>query len=185
LCNVSTRIVVVGDLKFYAQLLGREYMSSSWCMLCTSHPSEWKHHPLSPSNLWTIEKIKNHKERIDWKEVKEAREILGIVNYPVWDFIQPENFMFPELHAEIGLVNNVLDKFYSFIDDQVEAITPEEATARNTYIIADVALTKAIQRLSEWKESEGAQLEFHRYNRIHLTKELKKRNQDPKIISDL
>jgi len=185
LCNVSTRIVVVGDLKFYAQLLGRENMSSSWCMWCTSHPSEWKHHPLPPSDLWTIKKIKNHKERIDRKEIKEAREILGIVNYPVWDFIQPENFMFPELHAEIGLVNNVLDKFYSFIDDQVEAITPEEATARNTYIIADVALTKAIQRLSEWKESEGAQLEFHRYNRIHLTKELKKRNQDPKIISDL
>ncbi len=46
-------------------------------------------------------------------------------------------------------------------------------------------MTKAIQRLSEWKESEGAQLEFHRYNRIHLTKELKKRNQDSKIISDL
>jgi len=46
-------------------------------------------------------------------------------------------------------------------------------------------LTKAIQRLSEWKESEGTQLEFHRYNRIHLTKELKKRNQDPTIICDL
>jgi len=28
-------------------------------------------------------------------------------------------------------------------------------------------------------------LEFHRYNRIHLTKELKKRNQDPTIICDL
>jgi hypothetical protein len=126
LCNVSTRIVVVGDLKFYAQLLGTENMSSSWCMWCTLHPSEWKHHPLPPSDL---QKDKNHKECIDRKEVKEAREILGIVNYPVWDFIQPENFMFPELHAEIGLVNNVLDKFYSFIDDQVEAITPEEATA--------------------------------------------------------
>jgi hypothetical protein len=29
-------------------------------------------------------------------------------------------------------------------------ITPEEATAWNTYIIADVALTKAIERLCEW-----------------------------------
>ncbi len=63
--------------------------------------------------------------------------------------------MFPELHAEIGLVNNVLDKFYSFIDDQVEAITPEEATAWNTYIIANVTFMKATERLSGWKENGG------------------------------
>jgi len=143
LCNVSTRIVVVGDLKFYAQLLGRENMSSSWFMWCTSHPSEWKHHPLPPSNLWTIKKIKKkHKECIDRKQVKEAREILGIVNYPVWDFIQPENFMFLELQPEIGLVNNVLDKLYSFIDDQVEAVTLEEATARNTYNVCRCCFDK-------------------------------------------
>jgi hypothetical protein len=80
-------------------------------MWYTLHPSEWKHHPLPPSDLWTIEKIKNHKECIYGKEVKEAREILGVVKCPVWDFIQPENFMFLELHTEIGLVNNVLDKF--------------------------------------------------------------------------
>jgi len=28
-------------------------------------------------------------------------------------------------------------------------------------MFADVALTKAIQRESEWKESEGGELEFH------------------------
>jgi hypothetical protein len=149
-------------------------MSSSWCMWCTSHPSDWKHHPLPPSETWTIEKIKEMKERIDRRELREPREIMGVVDKPIWDFIQPENYIFPELHAEIGLVNNVLDKFYAFIDDQVEAVTPEEALARNTYIVADVSLTKAMQRLSEWKENEGPELEFHRHNRIHVSKELKK-----------
>jgi hypothetical protein len=47
----------------------------------------------------------------------EAREILGIVHYSVWDLIQPETYLFPELYAEIGLMNNVLDRFYSFIND--------------------------------------------------------------------
>jgi hypothetical protein len=83
--------------------------------------------------------------------------------------------MFPQLHAEIGLVNNVLDKFYFFIDDQVEAISPEEALARNTYIMADVAVCNATQALSDWKETEGPQLEFNRYNRIGVTRELKKK----------
>jgi hypothetical protein len=128
-CYVSCQVVVVGDLKYYAQLLGRENMSSSWCMWCTSHPSNWKHHPLPPLETWTIKKIKAIKERIDCRELREPQEILGVVDKPIWDFIQPDNYIFPKLHAEIGLVSNVLDKFYLFIDDQVEAVTPEEALA--------------------------------------------------------
>ncbi len=58
-----------------------------------------------------------------------------VVSNPVWDFVQPQNYIFPELHAEIGLVNNVLDNFYTFIDDQVEALTPEELTSRNSFIV--------------------------------------------------
>jgi len=118
-----------------------------------------------------------YKDHINHRELREARDIWGIVDYTVWDFIQPENYMFPQLHAEMGLVNNVLDKFYSFIDDQVEAISPEEALARNSYIIADIALCNAMRELSVWKEMEGPQLEFNRYNRMSVRKELKKRTK--------
>jgi len=40
LCDCSARVYLVGDLKFYAQMAGREGMSSYWCMWCTLHPSE-------------------------------------------------------------------------------------------------------------------------------------------------
>jgi hypothetical protein len=56
------------------------------------------------AETWTIEIIKEYKDRINHRELREARDIRGIVNYPAWDFIQPENYMFPQLHAEIGLV---------------------------------------------------------------------------------
>jgi len=42
-------------------------------------------------------------------------------------------------------VNNVLGNFYTFIDDQVEAVTQEESTSRNSFLVADVALTMAMQ----------------------------------------
>ena len=61
--------------------------------------------------------------------------------------MQPENYIFPEQHAEIGLMNNVLDNFYAFIDDQVGAVTQEDLTSRNLFIVADVALTMAMQQL--------------------------------------
>ncbi len=82
-------------------------MSSSWCMWCQSHPSNWKFHPLPPTEHWTIAKIKGHKELIDHNNLKEPRHVLGIVNNPVWDFVEVKNYIFPELHVEIGIVNNV------------------------------------------------------------------------------
>jgi hypothetical protein len=111
--------------------------------------------------------------------------MLGVVSNTAWDFSQPQNYIFPEIHAEIGLVNNILDNYYTFIDDQVEAVTPEELTSRNSFIVADVVLTLATQRVSNWKEDVAPQLEFHRYNQIQVSKELKKRGLDPLVLTDL
>ena len=160
-------------------------MSSSWCMWCTAHPNTWKQHPVPAAEDWSIAKIKSVKERIERRELKEPCEMLGVVNDPIWDFVEPQNYIFPELHAEIGLVNNVLDKFYSFIDDKVEAITEEELTRRNSFIVADVALTVAMQRLQSWKEDAAPQLEFHRHERMQVVKELKRPNLGAVVIADL
>jgi hypothetical protein len=42
LCDVPIKIFIYGYLKFFAQFLGRDGMSSSWCMWCDLHPSEWR-----------------------------------------------------------------------------------------------------------------------------------------------
>ena len=101
-------------------------MSGSWCMWCMLHPNDWKLHPLPEANPWTIQKIKEKKEQIDAGVLSEPSSICGVINDPIWDFIEPSHMVFPQLHKEIGLVNNVLDSFYIFIDDQVEAPTQEE-----------------------------------------------------------
>jgi hypothetical protein len=41
LFDVSICLFVTGDLKFYAQMLGRDNMSGSWCMWCHMAPNEW------------------------------------------------------------------------------------------------------------------------------------------------
>ena len=150
ICNVPTRLVLVGDLKFYAQMSGRDGMSSSWCMWCQLHPSEWKKFferngdiPAEEQESWTVEKLKEQKGKILRKELKTAKQIKGVVDFPVWDFIKIENYIFPQLHFEIGVVNMVLDNLYSFIEDQVEVLSPEEKVGRNNVIIANVALDEA------------------------------------------
>jgi arsenate reductase-like glutaredoxin family protein len=126
-------------------------------MWCRSHPSEW-------SSLdrcfpaWTVEELKTHKDRIVAERLKEPRDICGVVSYPVWDFIEPLHYLFPELHVEIGLVNNVLDKFYDWVEDHIEVASAEEKLCCNTMIILDTELTKAANKLERWKTLHGTEL---------------------------
>jgi hypothetical protein len=136
-------------------------MSGSWCMWCMSHPNDWKLHPVPEVEYWTIQKIKEHKERVNAGLAREPSSICGVVNYLLWVFIEPLHMVFLQLHVEIGLVDNVLDSFYLFIDQQVEAPTDKENCSRNSYIIADVSLKKGVERLDEWKAVDANNLQGH------------------------
>jgi hypothetical protein len=139
----------------------------------------------APDTELDYRKIKSHKELIDQERISKPRKVLGVLRNPVWVFVEVENFIFPQLHAEIGIVNIVLDKFYSFIDDQVEAITPEEATSRYSYVVGDVVLSLAIKRIMDWKEDSVPQLEFHRVNRIQCSRELWKKGLSQDEVTNL
>jgi hypothetical protein len=66
-----------------------------------------------------------------------------IVSEPLIDFIQQKKYIFPQLHLEIGAVNNLLNHLHAFIEEQVEVLSDEERALRNSKIIVDVAYTKA------------------------------------------
>ena len=183
ICNVPTRLVLVGDLKFYAQMSGRDGMSSSWCMWCQLHPSEWKTFiekrgdiPIEQQQMWTVELIKEYKQKIIRKEIKTPKEIKGVVDYPVWDFIPIENYIFPQLHFEIGVVNMVLDNLYCFIEDRVEVLSPEEKVGRNKVIIANVALDEAKEKLASWTENKEVDLEMYRMEKNNISVALRSRD---------
>jgi hypothetical protein len=52
---------------------------------------------------------------------------------------------------------------YSTIDDHVEGPTDEEKCSWNSYIMANVALTKSLKKLNVWKETDGIALQGHCY----------------------
>ena len=80
----------------------------------------------------------------------------GIVSDPIIPFIEPENYIFPLLHFEIGAVNNVLDSLRNFVEDQVEIISEKEKVARNCVITADLSCTRAKEILEEFSENGAA-----------------------------
>jgi hypothetical protein len=112
ICDVNTHVIVVGDLKFYAQILGGENMSSYWCMRCDAHPNTWANLDASSNfDLWTIEHIQVHRNKVIGEGLKDAKDACRVVDFPLWDFIQPLHYVFPQLHVEIGLENIVLESF--------------------------------------------------------------------------
>jgi hypothetical protein len=72
-CDVPTRLFINGDLKYFAQMLGCEGMSTSWCMWCQIHPSQWKGLVSVPVNeLWTVTKQQQFVQQINSGILREA-----------------------------------------------------------------------------------------------------------------
>jgi hypothetical protein len=92
-CNVPCELFINGDIKYFAQLLGHDWMSSFWCMWCQSHPSNWKHNR-SNKNLWTIDLQKDFCHKKSRGEQKEPRDINGIATLPVYNFVEPYHYIF-------------------------------------------------------------------------------------------
>jgi hypothetical protein len=98
----------------------------------------------------------------------------GIVSNPLIPFIEPKNYIFPLLHFEIGMINNVLDSLRSFVQQQVEVLSDKEKWARNNVIIADVSLTRLKERTDYFNESGGAiELRSLKVQIVHLNQALR------------
>jgi hypothetical protein len=176
--NVPIYLYINGDHKFFAQMLGRDGMSTSWCMYCKSHPKDWKGLISVPiADLWSIAQQLQFVERINAGQLKDAKDKKGIVSLPLIDFIEPHHYIFPQLHFEIGTVNNVLDALKGFIEEEVEMLSEAEVEARNSKIISDISYTKAKEKSDQFNTTGGAiELKLFRIERVRVNQALKNRN---------
>lgn len=176
--NVPISIFINGDLKFFAQMLGRDGMSTSWCMYCKIHPKDWSGLVAVPEDeMWTVAQQIEFVDSINAGRLKEAKDKKGIVTLPLLSFVEPKHFIFPQLHFEIGTVNNVLDALRGFIEDEVEALPEKEVEARNAKIIADASYTKAKELSNHFNTTgQGIDLKLFRIERARINQALKNRN---------
>ncbi len=143
-------------------------------MWCNAHPNTWPNlNASSRVELWTMERMKEHRNKIIREKLKDPKDICGIVDFPLWDFIEPLHYILPQLHIEIGLVNYVLENFYDFDEDQVEVAPPEEHMACNSMILCDVAVIKAKESVDDWNDTGNADLALQCYSKLQLSKALK------------
>jgi hypothetical protein len=64
--NVPVNLFINSGHKFFAQMLGRDGMSMSWCMYCKTHPKDWKGVPSVPAiELWSVAQQFQYDENIN------------------------------------------------------------------------------------------------------------------------
>jgi hypothetical protein len=139
-------------------------------------PSEWKSGDSSAnSEEWTLDKLKAHMLKVSEGIFKTPTEIRGVVDFPVWDFIDVVYFVYPVLHGEIGLANVAVDAFFDVLDDKIEVMTVAEKTARSQVVFADIAFDSCKDRLAEWSTSGPIDLAGFQIARTDVNAALRQR----------
>ena len=123
---VPIRILISGDLAFFATIVGKNNMSGHWCHWCMLSPSEWENCDHEKGDKWTVQLIKDNLERQLINPDMTPYEKKGCVLPMLFDSIPIENYIFSLLHAEIGIGNKIISSFYLWITTFIEPLSVEE-----------------------------------------------------------
>ena len=122
------KIVIAGDLSFFATSTGRDGHSHCRCVYCDGSYQSWNDPSSPPSSVMTLPRLHQlaHRHSISTKKI----DTKGVVMHPLIE-IDPNRYIVPLLHLEIGIVNKLWSSMLHFFDEFVENITELESTLRN------------------------------------------------------
>ena len=109
-------IFMVGDLKYYYQMLGKEGMTRHWCYLCKLRYEEWQEAVHALGEEWDLQKL------LEWAAASaglSGTDRMGSKESPYFD-IEVWNYIWPLLHWLIGIGNAVLKLVVNFADTEVQ-----------------------------------------------------------------
>ena len=179
----SIRIVVTGDLAFYASATGKVNMSGNWCHWCQLSKSTWSDLNHVRGEKWTLEKMNEVRERMvngDLPDTSENRK--GVVDVELLSTVEVEDYVFPILHCEIGLGNYMLNSFLDWIDYRVENVTEEELEKRNEYSGLLIDLDELEKELQEFQSNGGVEIAELRSNRSEYREMKGFRDENNKLL---
>ena len=149
---------ITGDLALYALLLGKPNSSGSWCTWCDAR-SIWFgiKDKMKDAITWTLEKLRTAKVSFDNRTArKSTKNVKGVTSDSLLD-IEPEDYIFPVLHVQMGLVNTALDHLVTWIEKHVEKLPDGHAKTRKDMLAAEQNFEKANDVYIEFISSETFQ----------------------------
>jgi hypothetical protein len=156
-CDI--RLFMTGDMAFYACALGKVNMSGIWCTWCKLSSEEWGDVGHEKGEMWTKEAMDEIRERIYGGTLAdEPGNRRGCVEIGLFDDVEVSQYIFPVLHAEIGLGNYLLKSFFEWVDFKIEEVSEEERNSKNDFEVIMLEMEDAEKRLDEWNIRYGYEL---------------------------
>ena len=153
---------MVGDLKFFSQMLGKEDFDSAWCCICRLKYAELQGLSNVKGELWTLDAIKKKHDDNECPPKTKGAAMMGVREYPYFD-IPVENYIWPILHTLIGIGNNILTFLTDYADNNVQLLPTRQ-----------IRLKEEIKELDKKIEEEKESIQFFESSSAGSGKELLK-----------
>ena len=153
---------MVGDLKFYSQMLGKEDFDSSWCCHCRLKYAQWQGLSDVPGELWTLQAIKKQHDDNEGTPKTKGPAMMGVREYPHFD-IPVENYIWPILHTLIGIGNNILTFVTEYADNHIQLLPARQ-----------IRLKEEMKELDEKIDEEKESIAFFNSSNTGSGKEMLK-----------
>ena len=155
------RVLGVGDLKFISMAQGKPDMDPHWCVKCDLAKNEFKKINCRKGICWTLEQMNEVRKHCDTlfnnNEVPKAQIPAmrkGCVKPPLFDAIEPHEWIIPVLHVMMGAFNAAFKGFFDYVEQRHEDITAKEGELRRKYWESLNGLDDVTATLEELKAVE-------------------------------
>jgi hypothetical protein len=82
----------------------------------------------------------------------------GCVNIGLFDKVEVNQYIFPVLHAEIGLGNFLLELFFEWVDFKIEEMSEEEREKKNDFEVVVSEMEATMKRVDKWDVRNSCEL---------------------------
>jgi uncharacterized coiled-coil DUF342 family protein len=175
--SIGFQIFFTGDLEYQSMILGKVNMASSKCPFCKLRPKEWSIDH-EPGELWCLEAMAATRKLCDDGIVEDtADNRQGCVKEPIYN-LALWIYIIPLLHCMIGMFNDAMEGFLTWVDERCENIPDDERFARGEMFEAEFGLKVAEADVEVWIASNEQQLECIK-GEVECLKEEKEERMDP------
>jgi len=143
----TKEVYVVGDLAFYAMVLGREHSSGSRCYLCRMSAKEFAK-ALKRGEAWTYELMNDLVS-----QMQNGKPLEGCKQRAWWQMIKLANYLVPLLHELIGIGNDIYDNFRDYVNEEIECLDPKEVATRRKVGLCEKTIDAEAAKRDGWDNS--------------------------------
>ena len=143
---------MVGDLKFFSQMLGKEGFDSNWCSHCQLNRNEWE-----VGCEFTIVESTLESIRLLAAESTDATGVdrKGVREDPYFN-ISVANYIWPILHIKLGHGNAIVKFLLDYADKAVQQVPQEQILLREQVMELNGKLADAGDLRNQW-DSDGVE----------------------------